>query len=436
MRIILFDEVRATADFFTYIWEDAFKKAGHTVFTIHIQHFEEQKPEIIKFLSVMPDFALCYNNAAFSLEVIPGENFWDTLGVPVINILFDHPGAYWQILENAPSVMVPACCDRNHLKFLERHFPEMKKGIFLPHFGLELAECGEELIKKEAVLSIDEQADKNNAKTVEFADEIPWNDRKIPVLYVGSPSFPAGSIDDFATKVLEILNSDFGRTVESAIEEIIRSLSLDVLRKMYSEMWNAMESLGLYEQAPKDVAEQFEYDRYLEASIQKYHFLHAHITSRHRRMLVKQLVDAGIDVYAYSDWSKEKELLANPHFHFGGMISPMECVELMRNSKIVLNSMPWFKDGNHDRICHGMLQKAVVVSETSRYLEERFTDGKEIRLFTLEQLEKGGIVSQMVKEILDNPDMATKMAQNGYNNARVNDTVQQRMKTLMDYICI
>ena len=405
MRIILFDEVRATADFFTYLWKEEFERRGHEVYVVHMNHFEEGKKDLIAFLSVYPDLILGYNNSPFSLEVIPGKNFWDTLGVPVVNILFDHPGAYWKILEVAPKVSIPACCDRNHLKFLDRFFPEMRKGVFIPHYGLELP-----------------------------GEVVPWEERKIPVLYVGSPSFPGGQQDEFATKVIEILSIDTSKTVESAMEEVVLSCTLEFLRNHFIEIWQYLESEDLYGKLPEADAISFEMEMYLEEALRKYHYLHAHITSRHRRMLVKQLVEAGIDVYAYSDWSNEKDLLANPHFHFGGMVSPMECVELMRDSKIVLNSMPWFKDGNHDRICHGMLQHAVVFSETSNYLEERFTDGEDIKLFTLQQLEQGDVVPEIVKDILNNPDLAKRIAQKGYESAKINDTVKNRVDTLLDFL--
>lgn len=403
MRVILFDEVRNTLDFFSDLIKKEFEKRGDEVFMVHMNHFEENKMDFIRFLSVKPDLVICYNNAAFSLEVIPGKSFWDTLGTPVVNILFDHPGAYWNILEKAPKVCIPACVDRNHLTFLERFLPNLQSGVFMPHCGLELP-----------------------------GDVIPWSERKIDVLYVGKPSYKVYDEDFFADKIMKFLKANMSYTVEAAVEAVVNGFSIEELDGFFPDVRKVLESLGLYSQGigASDI-EAMERESYIETALRKYNYLHEYLTSGHRRMLIKQLVEAEIDVTVFGNWENEKDLLANPHFHFGGYISPLECVEKMRDSKIVLNSMPWFKDGNHDRICHGMLQKAVVVTETSKYIEERFTDGQELRLFTLEQLEAGDIVPGIVKEVLCGPGKAAEMAECGYRSARENDTMERRIETLV-----
>ena len=51
---------------------------------------------------------------------------------------------------------------------------------------------------------------------------------------------------------------------------------------------------------------------------------------------------------------------------------PDEGVDLMYDSKIVLNTMTWFKDGTHDRVFNGMLAGAVAVTDSSIYMKENF----------------------------------------------------------------
>ena len=43
---------------------------------------------------------------------------------------------------------------------------------------------------------------------------------------------------------------------------------------------------------------------------------------------------------------------------------------IYRNSKMVLNIMPWFRNGTHDRIPAGMFAGAAVITDHSRYLDE------------------------------------------------------------------
>lgn len=68
------------------------------------------------------------------------------------------------------------------------------------------------------------------------------------------------------------------------------------------------------------------------------------------------------------------------------MLAP-QILPLMNDSKIVLNTMTWFKAGAHDRIFNGMLAGAAVVTDDSTYLRRTFTDGKELVMFSLKELQ-------------------------------------------------
>ena len=55
-----------------------------------------------------------------------------------------------------------------------------------------------------------------------------------------------------------------------------------------------------------------------------------------------------------------------------------ECLDLMANSKILLNSVTVFPEGGHERICYGMAAGAVVATDPSTFVGEDFTDGENI----------------------------------------------------------
>ena len=50
----------------------------------------------------------------------------------------------------------------------------------------------------------------------------------------------------------------------------------------------------------------------------------------------------------------------------------------MRDARIALNVMPWFKDGAHDRVFTAMLQGTAALTDDSRYLREECRDGENI----------------------------------------------------------
>lgn len=47
-------------------------------------------------------------------------------------------------------------------------------------------------------------------------------------------------------------------------------------------------------------------------------------------------------------------------------------MQAMRDARIALNVMPWFKDGAHDRVFTAMLQGTAALTDDSRYLREEW----------------------------------------------------------------
>ena len=60
-----------------------------------------------------------------------------------------------------------------------------------------------------------------------------------------------------------------------------------------------------------------------------------------------------------------------------------KCHDMLSQSKISLNVMPWFKNGIHDRIFNSCLNGAVSLSDSSIYIDELFTDRQNIILYDL-----------------------------------------------------
>ena len=85
--------------------------------------------------------------------------------------------------------------------------------------------------------------------------------------------------------------------------------------------------------------------------------------------------------------------------------------------------MPWFKEGAHDRIFNSMLNGAVVLSDTSEYLEEEFKDGKDLIFYDLNELreyEKGNIavnelnMVKCVRKLLSDDSLIKEISDNAY----------------------
>ena len=68
------------------------------------------------------------------------------------------------------------------------------------------------------------------------------------------------------------------------------------------------------------------------------------------------LVESGIHVTAYGVGWDQCEWSDNPYLTYGGKVPAPQILPLMNDSKIVLNTMTWFKAGAHDRILMVCLQ--------------------------------------------------------------------------------
>ena len=100
----------------------------------------------------------------------------------------------------------------------------------------------------------------------------------------------------------------------------------------------------------------------------------------------------------------------------------------MNDSKIVLNTMTWFKDGTHDRVFNGMLAKAVAVTDSSIYMKENFSDD-ELIMFELEEIND---LPAKIKDLLNNDNKIQFIAEKGYDTALKNHTWKVRAHELYD----
>ena len=102
-------------------------------------------------------------------------------------------------------------------------------------------------------------------------------------------------------------------------------------------------------------------------------------------------------------------------------------MEAVRNARLSLNLMPWFKDGAHDRIFTAMLQRTVCVTDDSRYLRGEFADGEGLVYFSLKEREH---LPGLVKTLLHDAAELEKIAQKGFRKASAGHTWRERAAEL------
>ncbi len=383
-RWIFWRGVLDTLDLFEEELIRAAREKGHECLEVDATNPKEYQKQILAFAEEKIDGVVSFNQIAYRVELTPGKNLWEELNIPFFNILVDHPFHYQSMLAGMPSTTVMFCIDRKHIEYIKKYFKNINKIYFLPHGGTESL--------------------RNDSK--DSSNKIPWEDSSIDVLYAGNLSrFVAeGLIPDLASiekfdaldlcqKALEKLTSQPEYTLEEVVEECLKTqgvcLSADELREAIGQM----------------------------------RFLEAFAVSFFREMAIRTLLDAGIKVDIYGKGWEQCEWAKHPNLRLHEPISPRQVLEKMADSKLVLNTMTWFKDGSHERICNGLLQEAVVVTDESCFAMERWENGKDLCFFSLERISELG---EIVKSILNNPTRAKEIAAHGYKKAREQDTWKQR----------
>ena len=385
-RIILIQGTWETLDVFSRGLEQYFVEAGIEIFVLDTKNLLASLGKLYDFIQKPVDAVITFNNVGLNMELTPGEKIWNQLDFLCIDILVDHPICYLQELQMAPKRTVVLCVDKNHVAFVKRYFPNIMATHFMPHGGM--------LWKKE---------------------QIPWKDREIEVLYAG------GLPRDVATSYIpqnleELCGIDSGKLCDNVLTMLITdtccTLEMAIERYLNVQYGNVTEEQLLQ-------------------CIRLFRFLDVYAISYYRERAIKLLVENGIHVTLYGPGWEKCEWISQPNVDYHSAVSPEKILDIMGNTKIVLNSMPNFKNGSHERIFNGMLSGAVVVSDTSSYLEEIVGEKNLLYLYDLKKQQE---LPQMIKQILENPKEANQMTKNAYKEAKEHHTWQKRAQEVERYV--
>ncbi len=380
-----------TMDLFSNELITEFTRMGHRCHVLHMESMDEDIKQLIALKVNGIDGVITFNNLAYNLGEEQGGNLWDALDIPYVNILMDHPFHYKKPLENAPKNSIVCCIDRNHVDYIRRFFPDIRQVEFLPHGG-----CGNELKKHLGTVALQ------------------GRERDIQVLYAGNlsrflieqliPDF--GQFHEFdgielSNNVLNTLIHHPNTTTEAAIEQELGNLQVT-----FTE-----EELGQY--------------------IHAFRFLDGFAVSFFREQAVRILVESGIPVHVLGIGWEKCDWTNNENFIFEGKVDAPEVLDYMLRSKVVLNTLTWFKDGCHDRIYNGMLSEAAVVSDSSVYLQETLINHGNIELFELERITE---LPDIVSKLLQNDDRRQMMAGAGREAALQHHTWKMRAETILSIL--
>lgn len=402
--IIYIKGVYDTLDLFTDNLIKAFEEMGNDSLIFDVGKETESKKKLQNILEKeYKNRKFCvvtFNNLGYNLDFVPEsqqksskeneipfltqkENVWEYYEIPYFNILMDHPFHYEKALRNAPATSIVLCVDRNHVKYIRRFYKNITQVDFLPHAGVEL-----------------------------HCKHKPIQERGIDVLYAGA--LPIYTVARMIPDLSSIREVDGKEMMQDVLGELVHHPEKTTEQAIEEYILNRRN----------DISEER-----LQEIIVKMRFLDSYATSFFREQAVRILVESGIQVTAFGTGWDQCEWGNHPCLTYGGKVLAPQILPLMNDSKIVLNTMTWFKAGAHDRVFNGMLAGAAVVTDDSTYMRREFTDGKELVLFSLPELKN---LPERVFDLFGHISHMQEIANCGYQAASERHTWKSRALELAE----
>lgn len=156
-----------------------------------------------------------------------------------------------------------------------------------------------------------------------------------------------------------------------------------------------------------------------------------YLRAYYRENAVKVIVEAGISIEVYGNGWEQMECGNRELLHCHPPIDYREFLDVLADAKFVLNVLPWAKAGFHDRIACTMLNGAVSISDESTYLKKELQDGREIVLYSLNEL---SCLPERIRYYMEQEEEAECIAAAGYAYAKQKHTWKHRAKQVLKWM--
>ncbi|MBO5352939.1 MAG: glycosyltransferase family 1 protein [Lachnospiraceae bacterium] len=412
MRFVVFHKgITETLAYFSACIAKELEYLGYEVFRFEVRDDTTQLPELVRFLEQGEVTLITFNFHGIQKEAIFyqmgndkrqnvfGENLrllWDIYKVRCINIVVDHPLYYYKQFDTLPENYVQMCIDGDHENYMKKVYPHIRLLPAMPLAGSSPWEAGTlertegEKMQSDA-LWIPKRM-KERCYDIAFTGNYKPPQEFDPLITRNGPEY-----EQFYREILEELFTYPDRDINTVFERHIR------------------ENIG--ELSPGELACAFHYLMFLDIYV-RFHF---------RGEAVRRLTESGIRVHVSgAGWERLKTKRPDCLVCHGSQ-DTAACLAALAEAKISLNVMPWFKQGAHDRIYSSMLCGAVSLTDTSRYLEKKFTDREQLVFYRLEELEN---LPKLAKELLEQEETMQEIADRGYQYAKENLTWRKFVEEL------
>ncbi len=382
-KLLLFTGDIETLGFFSEQMLPAFTELGYTVHLYNFLTDEDTIASVRNFLSngectliTFNFIGLCGEGSQLFEE--NGISFWEQYNVTCINIIVDHPFYYHDHLQQIPTRYLQFCVDRQHVRYMERFYPHIRLGGYLPLAGTALN-----------------------------FPQIPYIKRTQDIIFTGNYTPP----------------SQFQHYIDRNGDEYAHFYQL-MIDELITQPHRSMDDV--MEQYIRQEVEDYTEDT-LKDCMANLIFIDLYTRFFYRGQVIRTLADSGIPIHLYGSGWDHLDVKHRENLIIHGPLDSIGCLQQIATSKLSLNVMPWFKEGLHDRIMNSMLNGAVSVSDSSLAIEEEFTNQETICLYQLEETKK---LPEQIEDLLTHENVASDIAQASRQFCLEHHTWANRAKTL------
>lgn len=201
------------------------------------------------------------------------------------------------------------------------------------------------------------------------------------------------------------------------IGQIIEHAEAKPLKPLMDIIHEALKGLEL-----EDGAAVLEFSTYLFAPIDRF------IRSNRRIKVLDVLTRAGISVELCGGWDASP--FAKHHRVHAAMPFQKMMGEMLGQSQIVLNILPNYVEGSHERLLTGMLTGALGLTDANVFSQKHFVQGEDILSFDWNHLEE---LPHMLMDVMDKPLKLEEIAMSGQEKVREAHTWKHRLELILKH---
>ena len=155
-----------------------------------------------------------------------------------------------------------------------------------------------------------------------------------------------------------------------------------------------------------------------------------------RLKLLESLKDFRVDIFgslfwvegqSLNDWSYYTKDMKNVTVHDG--VSFTEAYEVLRNTRVSLNSTPFFKNGSHERFLTALALGSSVVATVNPFAKEQFGDSSAVRFYNFKDWDQA---NEAVQDLLSDEEKRLAQVETAREKIRARHTWDKRAEELLE----